>query len=438
MKKKFLSLLFGLILLPNLSLAGEPGYNPGDVTFVLLSAALVFLMTPGLALFYGGMVRRKNVLNTVAMSFIAIVVVSLQWILIGYTLSFGNDVKGIIGDFSYLGLKNVMGLTVSNLPGYVFVVFQLMFAIITAAIISGSVVERMSFAAWILFIALWTTLVYDPLAHMVWGGGMLFKLPTLDFAGGTVVHISSGISGLVAALILGKRKEGENAPLMPHNLPLTILGAGLLWFGWFGFNAGSALAANNLAALAFINTNTSAVMAALAWALAEWLHRRKVTVLGIATGAVAGLVAVTPAAGFVTPTSSVFIGLVGGVLVYIAVGILKAKFNYDDSLDAFGCHGVGGIWGAVATGIFATKAVNPAGADGVLYGNFGQLLNQLAGVGLAIALAVVGTVIILKLIGIFLPLRVKDEAESIGLDITVHGEDAYKDLIFTGKSVPFS
>lgn len=411
--------------------------NTGDTSFIIFSTALVFLMTPGLALFYGGMVRKKNVLSTIMHSFIIMALASIQWVLIGYTLSFGPDHGGLIGGLNWLGLNGV-GIDpnpdyAATIPALVFMAFQMMFAIITPALISGSIAERMRFPAFLAFILLWMTFVYNPLAHWVWGvGGFLRNLGALDFAGGTVVHISSGVSGLIAALVIGKRKGYGKGSMAPHQIPMTVLGAGLLWFGWFGFNAGSALGANGLAGVALVTTNTSAAAGALSWMAAEWFHRGKPTVLGAASGAVAGLVAITPGAGFVTPLSSIGIGLVGGMLCYFTVSVLKGKLGYDDALDAFGCHGVGGIWGALATGIFATKTINPAGADGLLYGNPAQLGIQALSVGVTIALAVIATFIILKVIGLFTPLRVTSEEEEAGLDLSMHGEEAYPDFISNG------
>jgi Amt family ammonium transporter len=308
--------------------------------------------------------------------------------------------------------------------------FQMMFAIITPALISGSIAERMRFPAFIAFMLLWATFVYDPLAHWVWGdGGFLRTLGALDFAGGNVVHISSGYSALIAALVLGKRKGFGKDSMAPHHIPMTVLGAGLLWFGWFGFNAGSALGANGLAAIAFVNTNTAAATAAIAWAIVERMHRGKSTILGAASGAVAGLVAITPGAGFVTPLSSIFIGFVGGTVCYLAISVIKAKFGYDDALDAFGCHGIGGTWGALATGIFASTTVNPAGADGLFYGNASLLGIQAMSVGITIAFTVAATFIILKVIALVMKLRVSEEQESTGLDLSLHGETAYSEFV---------
>lgn len=427
--------LMSILALPVSALAADgPVIDTGDTSFIVISTALVFLMTPGLALFYGGMVRKKNVLSTTMHSFIIMAIASVQWVLIGFTLAFGPDQGGFIGALNWLGLSGV-GIDPNpdysaTIPFVVFMAFQMMFAIITPALITGSIAERMRFPAFLAFIVLWMTLVYDPLAHWVWGvGGFLRTMGALDFAGGTVVHISSGVSGLVAALVLGKRKGHGKEPMTPHQIPMTVLGAGLLWFGWFGFNAGSALGANGLAGIAFVTTNTSAAMGALAWMAAEWLHRGKPTVLGAASGAIAGLVAITPGAGFVTPMSSILIGIVGGVICYFGVSVLKAKLGYDDALDAFGCHGIGGMWGALATGLFATKTINPAGADGLFYGNPAQLGIQALSIVITIALAAFATFVILKVVGVFTKLRATEEEEETGLDLSMHGEEAYPDFI---------
>ena len=408
--------------------------NTGDTGFIMISTALVFLMTPGLALFYGGMVRKKNVLSTLMQSWIIMGIMSLQWILVGYTLAFGTDYHGLIGGLDWLGLNGV-GMEpnldyAATIPAVVFMAFQMMFAIITPALISGSVAERMRFPAFTVFVLLWATLVYDPLAHWVWGvGGFLRTLGALDFAGGNVVHISSGYSALIVAIMLGKRKGLGKDSMAPHHVPMTVLGAGLLWFGWFGFNAGSALGANGLAGMAFVNTNTAAAAAAIAWAVVERIHRGKSTILGTASGAVAGLVAITPGAGFVTPLSSIFIGLVGGTVCYLAISVMKAKFGYDDALDAFGCHGIGGTWGALATGIFATTTINPAGADGLFYGNASLLGIQAISVGITILFTGAATFIILKGISLVMKLRVNEEQESTGLDLSLHGETAYSEFV---------
>lgn len=436
------SLLLGLFLLfalPGFAWAADaPKIDTGDTTFILLSSALVMLMTPALALFYGGMVRKKNVLSTIMQSFIIIAIVSVQWVLFGYTLAFGPDKAHLLGGLDWLGLTGVGADPnadyAATIPHQAFMVFQLMFAIITVALITGSFAERLRFPAFLLFTVLWTSLIYDPLAHWVWGvNGWIRNLGALDFAGGTVVHISSGVSGLVAALVLGKRKGHGTEPMLPHHIPMAVLGAGLLWFGWFGFNAGSALGANGLAASAFVVTNTAAAAAALSWAAVEWLHRGKPTVLGAATGAVAGLVAITPASGFVAPLPAIAIGLVGGAICYLAVAVLKSKLGYDDALDAFGCHGVGGTWGAIATGLFASKAVNSAGADGLFYGNPGLMKAQIIAVAATIVFAAVGSFILLKVVSIFTKLRATEGEEETGLDLTQHGEEAYHDAIVGGS-----
>lgn len=416
--------------LPVLAL-DKPGVNPGDTAFIMVSAALVLLMTPGLALFYGGMVRRKNVMSILMQCFAVMALVSVQWILFGYTLSFGPDVHHLIGGLQWLGHAGV-GMEpnpdyAATIPASVFSMFQLMFAIITAGLIIGAVAERMKFSMFVIFILLWTTFIYDPLAHWVWGvNGWIRNLGALDFAGGTVVHISSGISGLVAAVFLGRRLGYGKEPILPHNLPLTILGAGLLWFGWFGFNAGSALGANGLAGHAFMVTNTCAAAGALSWMLAECIHQGKPTSLGLVSGAVAGLVMITPAAGYVTPLSAVIMGLLVSPVCYLAVAKAKEKFGYDDSLDAFGIHGVGGTLGALATGVFATVAVNPAGANGLLYGNWKQVFIQLAAVLATYAFAGIGTWLILNGLSRFGAVRASEEEEEAGLDRSMHGEDGYR------------
>ncbi len=437
MKKKMLIPLIGILLVvlfPIIAYAAEEAkIDSGDTTFNIMSTAFVFLMTPGLALFYGGMVRKKNVLNTMMNSFIVIGLISVQWVLFGYTIAFGPDKFSLFGGLDWLGFGGVGAAPnadyAATIPHASFAMFQLMFAIITPALITGAFAERMRFPAFILFILLWSTLVYDPLAHWVWGvGGWLRNLGALDFAGGTVVHISSGIAGLVAALVLGKRKGYKTTPMIPHNIPLVVLGAGLLWFGWFGFNAGSSLSANGLALTAFVSTNTSAAAALLSWVLIEWLHHGKPTVLGAATGAVVGLVAITPAAGFVSPISAIIIGLLVSPICYFGISVVKAKLGYDDSLDAFGCHGIGGLWGAIATGLFASKSINPLGADGLFYGNPKQLLIQIISIVATVALSAVASFIILKVISLFTKLRVDEKDEEEGLDISVHGEEAYPDF----------
>ena len=404
--------------------------DKGDTAWMLTSCALVLMMTaPGLALFYGGMVRQKNALATLMQSFIIMAVISIQWVLWGYSLAFGPDQGGIIGGLDWIGLRGVgvepFDAYSKTIPHQVFMLFQMMFAIITPALITGAFAERKKFSAFLLFTVLWATLVYDPLAHWVWGdGGWLKKLGALDFAGGTVVHISSGVSALVCAVMIGKRRGFGHQPMQPHNLPITVMGAALLWFGWFGFNAGSALEANGLAASAFVATNTGAAAAALGWMFTEWMSRGKPTVLGAASGAVAGLVAITPASGFVGPMSALIIGAVAGAVCYTACN-LKTKFGYDDSLDVVGVHGVGGTWGALATGLFASKAVNDAGADGLFYGNPGQLWIQVVAVLATYALAAVVTAIILKVVDALVGLRVSEEDEVAGLDLSQHSETAY-------------
>jgi len=417
----------------------ENAISAGDTSFVLISAALVMLMTlPGLALFYGGMSRKKNVLSTIMYSFFAMIVISIQWSLYGYSLSFGPDVQHIIGSLDWVGLKNV-GLEPNpdysaTIPHQAFMVFQMMFAVITPALISGAFAERMRFPAFLAFLVLWATFIYDPVAHWVWGvNGWLRNLGALDFAGGTVVHIISGVSGLVACIVLGRRKGYGSVPMIPHNLPFTVIGAALLWFGWFGFNAGSALGANGLAASAFVVTHLATAAAALSWVITEWIHHGKPTTLGAASGAVAGLVAVTPASGFVEPMSAIIIGLVAGIVCYLAVGVIKAKLRYDDSLDAFGVHGIGGTWGALATGLFATKAVNPAGSNGLFYGNPEQVVIQLIAIVASWAVAIVGTFVILKVVSVFTRLRATDEEQEAGMDISQHGEDAYTDFVLSAS-----
>ena len=380
MKKSLASLasfsLAFLVALPA-ALAAEAApakIDTGDTAFVLISAALVLLMTPALALFYGGMCRTKNVLSTIMQSFFIIGIISIQWVLFGYSLAFGPDISHFIGNLEWIGLNGVGNSPnadyAATIPHSAFMIFQGMFAVITPALITGAFAERMKFSAFAVFTVVWATLVYDPVAHWVWGvGGWLREMGVLDFAGGTVVHIISGVSGLVIALMIGKRRGYGSEVMLPHHLPMTVLGAGLLWFGWFGFNAGSALGANEIASNAFVVTHVSAAAATVSWVLAEWLMHGKPTVLGAASGCIAGLVSITPAAGFVSPLSAVAIGLLGGVICYLSVSVVKAKLGYDDSLDAFGVHGVGGAWGALATGLFASKAVNEAGADGLLFGN---------------------------------------------------------------------
>ena len=403
--------------------------NSGDTAWVLISSALVLLMTPGLAFFYGGMVRKKNTLSILMQCFIIMCVLSIQWVLFGYSLSFA-PAKGFWGGFAWLGLKGV-GLEpyadyAATIPHQAFMIFQAMFAIITPALIIGAFAERMKFSAFLLFTLLWATFVYDPLCHWVWGmGGWLRNMGALDFAGGTVVHINAGIAALVTALVIGRRKNLDSNIPAPHNLPFVVLGAGLLWFGWFGFNAGSALAANGLAVNAFVVTNTAAAAAGLSWAVIEWVRNGKPTMFGVASGAVAGLVAITPAAGYVSVIPAIIIGLLVSVFCFIAVSVIKPKLGYDDSLDAFGVHCVGGIWGALATGLFASKVVNAAGADGLFFGNPKQFLIQLATVLVTVGYTFVVTLVIYKFVDVVIGIRVSEKDEMMGLDLTQHRERAY-------------
>jgi len=403
--------------------------NAGDTAFVLFSAALVMLMTPGLALFYGGMARNKNVLGTLMQSFILLGIITVEWVLWGYSTAFGPDHGGIIGGLNWLGLQGVgmepSATYGSTIPHMAFMVFQCMFAIITPALITGAFAERVKFSAFMLFSILWATLVYNPLAHWVWGvGGWMAKMGALDFAGGTVVHISSGISALAAAVIIGKRRGYGSAAFIPHNLPMTVTGAGLLWFGWFGFNAGSALAANGLAANAFVVTHVASAAAALSWITIEWMHRGRPTTLGAASGAVAGLVAITPGSGFVGPASALIIGALAGIICYGGI-LLKSRLGYDDSLDVVGIHGLGGTWGALATGLFASTLINPNGANGLFFGNPAQLWIQFITVIATATFAFVMTSIILKVVDVIVGLRVTEEDEERGLDISQHNETGY-------------
>jgi Amt family ammonium transporter len=421
--------LFAFLVPLNAYAQGSGNIDPGDTAFVLISAALVMLMTPGLAMFYGGMVRRKNVLGTLMHSFVAIALVSIQWIIIGYSLAFGPDIKGFIGGLDWAWLSGV-GIAPNpayapTIPHMAFMIYQAMFAVITPALISGAIAERMKFSSYLLFVLLWTTIVYDPVAHWVWGtGGWLKGLGVLDFAGGIVVHITSGISALAAALFIGRRKNYLHEQMPPHNLPMTVLGAGLLWFGWFGFNAGSALSAGGLSVMAFVATHAAAVAATMTWVVIEWIHRGKPTMFGAATGAIAGLATITPASGFVSPVSALLIGLLAGAVCYVSLN-LKGKLGYDDSLDAFGVHGVGGILGTLAAGFLAEKMINPSGADGLFFGNAHQVIVQVLGVFAAAAYSFITTFVLLKLIDLALGLRVSDEEEVLGLDLSQHEENGY-------------
>ncbi|MBI5116323.1 ammonium transporter [Candidatus Poribacteria bacterium] len=409
--------------------AAAPTVDTGDTSWILISSALVMLMTPGLALFYGGMVRTKNVLGTIMQSFVALGVITIQWVLYGYSLAFGPDVHHVVGNLDWIGLRGV-GLEpyaayAATIPHQAFMVFQMMFAVITPALITGAIAERFKFKTYLVFLILWATLVYDPMAHWVWGiGGWIRNLGALDFAGGLVVHISSGVAALAATLAVGKRKGYGEEPMPPHNLTMTLLGAALLWFGWFGFNGGSAVASGSLATSAFVVTHISTAAAALSWMIVEWSHRGNPTVLGAASGAVAGLVAITPASGFVGPVSAIIIGGAAGVACYFAIN-LKSKFGYDDSLDVVGVHGVGGTLGALATGLFASKAINAAGVDGLFFGNPSLLITQAMSVGAAWLYSFVMTFIILKVLDWTMGLRVSEEHEVDGLDQSQHGETGY-------------
>jgi Amt family ammonium transporter len=419
--------------IPGLALGATgdaPVADSGDTAWMLAATALVMIMLPGLALFYGGLVRRKNVLSTIMHSFFGLAIVSVVWVLVGFSLAFGPDINGmgLIGNFDYVGFMGV-GLVPSTIyavtiPFVLFAAFQLMFAAITPALITGAFAERKRFASFVLFTILWSILIYSPIAHWVWASdGWLFKLGALDFAGGTVVHASSGLSALIVAILIGRRVvNGER--MEPHDVPMTVLGAGLLWFGWFGFNAGSALTAGGLAASAFIVTNTAAAAATLTWVGASYLHHRKVSVVGAACGAVAGLVAITPASGFVTPGGAILIGLVAGGLCYSAT-LLRERVKVDDALDVFAVHGVGGVFGAIATGVLATSAVQ-ASYKGLIDGNAGQVVTQLIAVGATIAYAVVGTFVIVKLVDGILGIRISARDEELGIDISTHGEAAYQ------------
>lgn len=430
MRTALLSAFFAVLLTPLTVYAQTAAsIDPGDTAFVLISAALVMLMTPGLAMFYGGMVRKKNVLGTIMHSFIAIAIVSIQWVILGYSLSFGPDVHGIIGNLSWIGLNGV-GIAPNptyapTVPHIAFMIYQAMFAVITPALISGAFAERMKFSSFLVFTLLWSTIVYDPVAHWVWGsGGWLKGLGTLDFAGGIVVHETSGISALAAALFLGKRKGYLTESMAPHNLPMTVLGAGLLWFGWFGFNAGSALSSGGLSAMAFVTTHIAAVAATLTWLIVEWMHRGKATMFGAATGAIAGLATITPASGFVGPMPALLIGMAAGAVCYIALN-MKTKIGYDDSLDAFGVHGVGGILGTLGAGFFAEKLINPSGANGLFFGNPHQLIVQLMSIAVVMIYSFAVTLVLLKVVDWILGLRISAEEEMIGLDLTQHEESGY-------------
>ena len=423
-RKVFVSLFAGFLMIllgGNVAHASTDAIDKVDTLWVIISTALVMFMTPGLALFYAGMARKKNVLGTIMHSFFILCLISVQWVLWGYTLSFGEDVAGIIGGLEYLFLNGVGTEPNGTIPHLVFMMFQGMFAVITVALITGGFAERVKFSAVVLFSLLWATLVYNPLCHWVWGGGWLGELGVLDFAGGIVVHMSCGISALVAAIMIGSRRGYPREPMPPHNLALTVTGMAILWFGWFGFNAGSALAVDDVAINAFIVTNTAASVGAITWLFIEWFHRGRPTLLGAVSGAVAGLGSITPAAGFVGLGSSILIGFVGGVLCYWAVIVLKPRLGYDDSLDVFGIHGVGGTWGTLAIGLFGS-----IGTQGVFFGGTSQLVSQLIGIGVTVALSVIGTAIIIKIVDVLCGgFRVSEEEELEGLDLSQHGESGY-------------
>ncbi|CAN7472930.1 ammonium transporter [Peribacillus frigoritolerans] len=400
-----------------------------DSVFMFLATMMVWLMTPGIALFYGGMVKSKNVLNTAMHSYMPLAVISILWVLIGYSLSFSPG-NSLLGGLDWVGLKDVgfaPGPYSETIPHSLFMLFQMTFAVLTVSIIAGGIAERMKFSAFLIFTILWSLFVYAPVAHWVWGGGWLAELGTLDFAGGNVVHISSGVAGLVLAIMLGKRKEsGDSAP---HNLPLTFLGGSLIWFGWYGFNVGSALTINEVAMNVFVNTAVAAAAGIIGWLIVEYMANKKATLLGAVSGAISGLVAITPACGFVTPASSIIIGVIGGAVCFWGVFFLKNKLGYDDALDAFGLHGIGGTWGGIATGLFATTSVNESGANGLFYGDFNLLWKQLVAIIATYIFVAVVTYIVAKAINLFVPLRVSEEDESMGLDLTLHGEKAYHESI---------
>jgi Amt family ammonium transporter len=405
--------------------------DTGDTAWLLASTAVVlFMFVPGLALFYGGLMNRKNVLSMIMLNLSSMVLISIVWVLWGHTLTFGTDQMGLIGGLDYLAFHDVGTTPFGTLtfPHFIFAIFEALFAAITVALIAGGVAERIRFSVWLVFSIAWVTFIYVPMAHWVWGGGWLSKIGGLDFAGGTVVHILAGVSAITAAIVLGPRKGFPHKITPPHNLVFFFIGGMCLWFGWMCFNGGSALASGGLASLAYATTHSAACAGGIAWAAIEWILRKKPTLVGTVTGIIAGLIAITPAAGYVTVLSSVVIGATSSFVCYWGVNSLKAKFRYDDSLDVFGLHGIGGIWGALVTGLFASKEVNPSGNDGLLYGNPYQLISQCIDVAAAIIIAAAGTFIILKAIQLFTPLRVTEEEETAGLDISHHGEHAYNEL----------
>lgn len=428
----FSSILMILLTTSNYAFADDivKVVDAGDTSWMLIATGLVMLMTPGLGFFYSGMVHSTNAVATIIHSYMKLCVISLIWIIFGYSLAFSPTIGGFIGGLDFIGFNNVGQEPIKlapTIPHLVFAMFQGMFAVITAAIITGAFAERVRLGPILIFSSIWVILVYVPVAHWIWGGGWITThLKAIDFAGGAVVHINSGVAGLVAALCLGRRVNIKNGQeTRPHNLPLTITGAALLWFGWFGFNAGSALASNGLAALALVNTNAAAASGGVAWFILEYIHKKKSTALGIITGSIAGLVAITPAAGFVIPLSAIVIGIGSSFLCYFAISVLKPKLGYDDSLDAFGLHGIGGIWGAIATGLFATTTVNAAGANGLFYGNPSLVINQILATLVIIIYSAFGTYIILQLVRKLVRIRVSREDEKIGLDSSQHGETGY-------------
>ncbi|MDD5474706.1 MAG: ammonium transporter [Candidatus Methanoperedens sp.] len=427
-KHIFLAVILLAAIANAASAAEETKIDTGDTAWVLISTALVMLMIPAVGLFYGGMVRKKNALSTIMFSFAILALISVQWILFGYSLAFGHDVGGVIGNLDWIGLNGVGNAPnpdyAKTIPSMAFMMFQAMFAVITVVLITGAFVERIKFSAFLIFSFLWATLVYDPIAHWVWGqGGWLRTMGALDFAGGLVVHVSAGVSALAIALVIGARKGFGKHMMEPHSIPMTVLGAILLWFGWFGFNAGSAVTSGGLAVNAFVVTNTGGAAAALVWMLLSWYHK-KPSVLGTVTGGVVGLATVTPASGFVTPLAAIVIGAVAAVLSYYAM-LFRMKRNIDESLDVWACHGIGGAWGAIATGIFATTLVNPAGANGLLYGNSGLLITQVIAVAVTWVYSFVVTFILAKVIDATIGLRVGEEEEAVGLDVSQHAEKAY-------------
>lgn len=422
--------------MPSMALAADeaaPELSAGDIAYMCVATLLVLIMTPALGFFYGGLVRRKNALNTIMMSMSCLAIFTVQWYVYGYSLSFGPDVGGIIGNldwafFDKVGLEADADYS-ATIPHVLFAMFQLAFAILTPAIVSGGIVERTRFPAYCLFVLLWGTLVYDPMCHMVWAvGGFIRDMGALDFAGGTVIHITSGFSALTAAILIGRRQGYGAIALRPHNMPYVLLGGSFLWLGWFGFNSGAALGATALTSIALANTGIASCTAGLVWIILDKVIHNKMTCLGIMTGFVAGLVGITPAAGFVTTGGAFFIGLTTPFICYFFISVVKPKLGYDDSLDAFGCHGVGGVWGALMTGVFCTKAVNDAGADGLLYGNPAQMIPQITGIVVGIVMAVVMTTIIIKVLGLFMEVRATESEEAQGLDLIDHGERAYNKL----------